>query len=60
MSEYHAKQDSIVYGSIIIALYFIFWVIVTVLLPIISLGLRIYSKESKIINDPTQDNLRDP
>ena len=59
MSEHKAKTNTIVNGSIIIAVYFIFWVIVTVVLPIISTGLRLYSKESQIINDQTPDNFQD-
>ena len=53
MTENAAKPNAIINGSIIIALYFIFWVIVTVVLPIISIGLRLYSKESQIKNDQT-------
>ncbi len=59
MSENAAKPNAIINGSIIIAVYFIFWVIVTVVLPIISIGLRLYSKESQIINDQAQDTLQD-
>ena len=59
MSEYQAKPNSIINGSIITALYFIIWVIVKLLLPIISIGLRIYTKESQIKNDQIQDNLQD-
>ena len=59
MSENAAKPNAIINGSIIIAVYFIFWVIVTVVLPIISIGLRLYSKESQIINDQTPDTLQD-
>ena len=59
MSENAAKLNAIINGSIIIALYFIFWVIVTVVLPIISIGLRLYSKESQIINDQVPDSLQD-
>ena len=59
MSENAAKPNAIINGSIIIAVYFIFWVIVTVVLPIISIGLRLYSKESQIINDQDPDTLRD-
>ena len=51
MSENAAKPNAIINGSIIIAVYFIFWVIVTVVFPIISIGLRLYSKESQVIND---------
>ena len=59
MSENAAKPNAIINGSIIIAVYFIFWVIVTVVLPIISIGLRLYSKESNIKNDQAQDTLQD-
>ena len=59
MSENAAKPNAIINGSIIIAVYFIFWVIVTVVLPIISIGLRLYSKESEIKNDQTPDTLHD-
>ena len=59
MSENAAKPNAIINGSIIIAVYFIFWVIVTVVLPIISIGLRLYSKESQIKNDQSPDTLQD-
>ena len=59
MSENAAKPNAIINGSIIIAVYFIFWVIVTVVVPIISIGLRLYSKESQIINDHTMDTVQD-
>ena len=59
MSEKAAKPNAIINGSIIIAVYFIFWVIVTVVLPIISIGLRLYSKESQSINDQTPDTVQD-
>ena len=59
MSENAAKPNAIINGSIIIAVYFIFWVIVTVVLPIISIGLRLYSKESQSINNHTPDTVQD-
>ena len=59
MSENAAKPNPIINGSIIIVVYLIFWVIVTVVLPIISIGLRLYSKESQIINDQATDTLKD-
>ena len=59
MTENTAKPNAIINGSIIIAVYFIFWVIVTVVLPIISIGLRLYSKESQSINDQTPDTMQD-
>jgi len=59
MTENAAKPNAIINGSIIIAVYFIFWVIVTVVLPIISIGLRLYSKESQSINDQTPDTVQD-
>ena len=59
MPENSAKPNAIINGSIIIAVYFIFWVIVKVFLPIISIGLRLFSKESQIINDQDPDTLKD-
>ena len=59
MTENTAKPKAIINGSIMIAVYFIFWVIVTVVLPIISIGLRLYSKESQSINDHTPDTVQD-
>ena len=59
MSGNAVKQNGVISGSIIIAIFLIFWVIATVLLPIISVGLRLYSKESQIKNEQTQDNLKD-
>ena len=59
MSENAKKPYAIIDGSIIIAVYFIFWFIVTVVLPIISIGLRLYSKESQIRNDQDPDTMQD-
>ena len=59
MPENAAKPNAIINVSIIIAVYFIFWVIVKVVLPIISMGLRLFSKESQIINDQAPDTLKD-
>ena len=59
MLENAAKPNAIINGSIIIAVYFIFWVIVTVVLPIISIGLRLYSKEAQIIKDQATDTMQD-
>ena len=59
MSGNAVKQNGVISGSIIIAIYLIFWVIATVLLPIISVGLRLYSKESQIKNDQAPDTLQD-
>ena len=59
MSENAAKPNAIINGSIIIAMYFIFWVIVKVVLPIISIGFRLYSKESQTVNDLAQDSIQD-
>jgi len=58
MSENAKKPYALIDGSIIIAVYFIFWFIVTVVLPIISIGLRLYSKETQIKNDQAQDTLQ--
>ena len=59
MFENAAKPNGIINGSIIIAVYFIFWVIVTILLPIITIGLRLYSKESQIKTDHAPENIQD-
>ena len=59
MLENAAKPSAIINGSIIIAVYFIFWVIVKVVLPIIFIGLRLFSKESQIINDQAPGTLKD-
>ena len=59
MPENEVKPNAIINGLIIIAVYFIFWVIVKVVLPIISIGLRLFSKESQIINDQAPDTLKD-
>ena len=59
MPEYKEKRYTILDRSIMIAVYIVFWIIVTVFLPIISIGLRLYSKESKIINDTQHDRLQD-
>ena len=59
MSECKAKQDSIFEKLNTIVVSLIFWVIATFLIPIVSLVLRLYTKESKIKNDLTQDNLQD-
>ena len=55
MNAQLAKSKTILNGSLLIALYFTFWIIVTVILPIISLGLQLYSKERGILKDHTQD-----
>ena len=55
MNAQFAKPKAILYGSLLIALYFIFWIVVTVVLPILSLGLRLYTKEQGILKDHTQE-----
>jgi len=59
MTENAVKPNTIINGSIVIAVYFIFWVVVTFVVPIISIGLRLYSKESQIKNDQAPDTLQD-
>ena len=59
MSERKIIPNAIINGSIIIAVYLISWVILKVLLPIFSIGLRLYSKKPQIINEPNQDTLKD-
>ena len=54
MNAQFAKPKAILNGSLLIALYFTFWIVVTVVLPIISLGLRLYTKERDIFKDHTQ------
>ena len=55
MNAQFAKPKAILNGSLLIALYFIFWIVVTVVLPILSFGLRFYSKEKGILKDHTQE-----
>jgi hypothetical protein len=55
MSEKLAKPKAILDGSFLIAVYFIFWIVVTVVLPILSIGLRLYSKESDTMHDHTPE-----
>ena len=57
MNAQLAKPKTILNGSLLIALYFTFWIVVTVILPIISFGLRLYTKERAILKDHT---LQDP
>ena len=59
MLECNAKQNSIFEKSNTITVSLIFWVIAIFLIPIVSLVLRLYLKESKIKTDLTQDNLQD-
>jgi len=59
MSANAAKPNNIINGSIMIAVYLIFWIIVTILLPIISIGFRLYSKKSQIVNDLGPGNPQD-
>ena len=54
MNAQLVKPKTILNGSLLIALYFTFWIVVTVILPIISLGLRLYTKERGILKDHTQ------
>jgi len=55
MNAQFAKPKAILNGSLLIALYFIFWIVVTVVLPILSLGLRLYTKEQGILKGHTQE-----
>ena len=55
MNAQFAKPKAILNGSLLIALYFIFWIVVTVVLPILSLGLRLYTKEQGVLKDNTQE-----
>jgi len=51
MNAQLSKPKAILNGSLLIALYFIFWIVVTVVLPILSLGLRLYTNEQGILKD---------
>ena len=55
MNAQFAKPKAILNGSLVIALYFIFLIVVTVVLPILSLGLRLYTKEQGILKGHTQE-----
>ena len=55
MNAQLAKSKAILNGSLLIALYFVFWIVVAVVLPILSIGLRLYTKEQGILKDHTQE-----
>tara|TARA_B100000945_G_C20250764_1_gene534381 strand:+ start:536 stop:715 length:180 start_codon:yes stop_codon:yes gene_type:complete len=59
MLDNAVKSNVIVNGSITIGVYFIFWIVVTIILPAISLGLKLFLKESQIISDHTQETLQE-
>ena len=59
MLDNAVKSNIIVNGLIMIGVYFIFWIVVTIVLPIISLGLRLFLKESQIVSNNTTDTLQD-
>ena len=49
------KTKAFLNGSLLIGLYFLFWIVVAVVFPILSIGMRLYSKESNILKDHTQE-----
>ena len=55
MNAQLAKSKAILNGSLLIALYFVFWIVVAVVLPILSIGLRLYAKEQGILKDHNQE-----
>ena len=55
MNAQLAKSKAILNGSLLIALYFVFWIVVAVVLPILSIGLRLYTKEQGILKDHNQE-----
>ena len=59
MLECNAKHNSIFEKLNTIAVSLIFWVIATFAIPILSLGLRLYSKELQTVNDNAQDSMQD-
>ena len=59
MSEYSVKPNDFFDRLITITVHVIFWIIVTFVLPIISLGLRLFVKKSQIKSDHTLETLQD-
>ena len=59
MSEYNVKPNDFFDRLLTITIHVIFWIIVTFVLPIISIGLRLFLKESQITSDHTPENLQD-
>jgi len=55
MNSQLAKSKTILDGSLLIALYFTFWIVVTLVLPIVSLGIRLYTKEQGFLKDHAQE-----
>ena len=55
MNAQLAKSKAILNGSLLISLYFVFWIVVAVVLPILSIGLRLYTKEQGILKDNNQE-----
>ena len=49
------KSKALIYGSLVISIYLIFWILLTVVMPIISLGMRFYSKELRVLKDLTEE-----
>ncbi len=49
------KTKAFLNGSLLIGLYFLFWIVIAVVLPILSIGMRLYSKELNILKDHTQE-----
>ena len=49
------KPKAFLNGSLLIGLYFLFWIVIAVVLPILSIGMRLYSKELNILKDHTQE-----
>ena len=49
------KPKAFLNASLIIGLYFLFWIVIAVVLPILSIGIRLYSKELNILKDHTQE-----
>ena len=49
------KPNAFLNGSLLIGLYFLFWIVIAVVLPILSIGMRLYSKELNILKDHTQE-----
>ena len=59
MSEYSVKPNDFFDRLITITVHVIFWIIVTFVLPIISLGLRLFLKKSQNTSDHIPESPQD-
>ena len=59
MLDNTTKSNVIVNWSMMIGVYLIFWIVVTIILPTISLGLKLFLKKSKTIDDHSPKTLQE-